>query len=82
MSEVNTAKRKIARKTPKTANKIIRWTNKFSGEQGFVRKINHKDGYFENTFDKSEAMPFAVTDKLLATLEEYCHDNTYEALEA
>lgn len=34
---------------------IIKWTNKLSKETGYVEKINRKEGYFENTFEKANA---------------------------
>lgn len=34
---------------------IIKWTNKLSKETGYVEKINRKEGYFENTFEKTSA---------------------------
>lgn len=64
---------------------IIRWTNKHSGEQGYVKKLNRKEKYFENTFERSEAL--AVSDKkgvaarTINLLNEYCPDNVYEAIE-
>lgn len=46
--------------------KVIRWTNNFSGETGFVKKISKAKGYFENTFVKEEARKF-ISDKQIAT---------------
>jgi len=59
---------------------VIRWTNKFSGETGFVKKINKKAGYFENTFVMEEAKSFTENTgkKALADLPVLCQDNTYE----
>lgn len=34
---------------------IIQWVNKYSKETGYVRKVNTKGKYFENTFVASEA---------------------------
>lgn len=68
-----------------TATKIIRWTNKYSHEQGYVKTINKKERYFENTFERDEARHFqskeSVLSETIRLLEEYCGDNTYEALE-
>lgn len=60
----------------------IRWTNKWSGEVGFVKTIHVKDKYFENTFDESEAKVFTdkAIAKALARLNEYCTDNIYETV--
>ena len=34
---------------------VIKWTNNFSQETGFVKSVNREGKYFENTFDQSEA---------------------------
>lgn len=34
---------------------VIKWTNKYSNEEGFVREIKLKEGYFVNTFNIDEA---------------------------
>lgn len=39
-------------------NKRLMWINKYSGEKGYVKSIQKKKGYFENTFDISEARKF------------------------
>lgn len=63
----------------------IKWTNKISGEQGFVKRLNRKEKYFENTFDSAEAPTFSVKNgnikKILSLLRRYCPDNIYEAVE-
>lgn len=33
----------------------VKWKNKFSGEEGFVKNIRLFRGYFENTFEMSNA---------------------------
>lgn len=38
----------------------IKWTNKWSGETGYVKAIHNKEQYFENTFDADEAKNFSV----------------------
>lgn len=38
---------------------IIKWTNKFSGETGFVKSINKREKHFDNTFNKAEARRYA-----------------------
>ena len=57
----------------------IQWKNKWSGETGFVKKVHTKEGYFENTFDKSEAKIFSprLVKKMVENLEKFCPDNTY-----
>lgn len=32
---------------------IIKWTNRYSGEEGYVSSILSSEGHFENTFDIS-----------------------------
>lgn len=39
--------------------KIICWRNKFSGEEGFVKKVSHKLGYFEATKNENEAKTYS-----------------------
>lgn len=62
----------------------IKWTNKFSKETGYVKKLNRKKKYFENTFEKSEAMQFIDTEenlkKAINLLNTYCPDNIYEVV--
>ena len=60
----------------------IKWTNKWSGEVGFVKCINTKQKYFENTFDEAEAKAFTknTIKKALIQVAEYCDWNTYEAV--
>lgn len=65
---------------------IIKWTNKYSGETGFVKCLNHEGGYFENTFVESEAMNFAddvqTEREVISTLNNWCDSNTYEVIPA
>lgn len=58
---------------------IIKWTNKFSGETGYVRTINRKGEYFENTYDREQARDYKSAEKVIQVLERYCSDNTYAA---
>ena len=37
----------------------IKWTNKWSGDTGYVKSINSKKKEFENTFNESEAKVFS-----------------------
>ncbi len=62
---------------------IIKWTNKYSGEQGYVMKLHRKEEYFENTFDETEALSVPKKDvkKTISLLDGYCPNNTYEAIE-
>lgn len=34
---------------------IIKWINKYSREEGFVKSVDLKQRHFNNTFDKAEA---------------------------
>lgn len=34
---------------------VIKWTNKFSGETGYVKSISAKEQHFVNTYDINEA---------------------------
>lgn len=60
----------------------IKWTNKWSGEVGFVKSINTKESYFENTFDESEAKVFAknAITKALKQLAAFADWNEYETV--
>ena len=52
---------------------ILCWKNRFSGEQGYVKSVSRKKGYFENTFDAKEAKSYmaqSVADKDLEFMEE------------
>lgn len=35
--------------------KIMCWRNKFSGEEGYVKNVSRKKGYFEATKDRKKA---------------------------
>lgn len=51
---------------------VLKWRNKFSGEEGYVASVSKAKGYFINTFDKAEAKKYAnetSVQKDLATLE-------------
>lgn len=36
----------------------LKWRNKYSGEEGFVKTVSTKNKCFYNTFDKSEAKTY------------------------
>lgn len=38
---------------------VIKWRNKYSGEEGFVKTVRSNDRCFENTFDYNEARQYA-----------------------
>lgn len=56
MIHKNARKETIIMATKKAIN--LKWTNIFSGETGYVKSIQKKKGYFENTFDQTEARKF------------------------
>lgn len=60
----------------------IKWTNKLSGETGYVKKLNRKGKFFENTYEAKEVKIFSkgTVAKALEELQDYCPDNTYEAI--
>lgn len=66
--------------------KVLKWTNHFSGEQGFVQSIVKAEGHFVNTYDVAEAKVFNrqcdITRALnvLALIGETA-DNDFEAVE-
>jgi len=66
--------------------KILRWTNKFSYEQGYVQGVKKADGHFTNTYDAAEAKVFsrqcdvAKALNLLEALGE-CENNDFEVVE-
>ena len=53
-------------------DKNVKWVNKFSREEGYVKTIHQVEGYFENTFDASAARKYSATEanKAIATLQE------------
>lgn len=78
-------KKAVAKKEVKeTVRKVIQWTNKFSGEQGFVKCLNRKDEYFENTWEKSEAQKFAASaiKQTINLLDKFESNNTYCEVDA
>lgn len=50
---------------------IIKWTNKFSKETGFVESISAKENCFHNTFEHSEAKKYkseSIAKRMITTL--------------
>lgn len=47
----------------------IKWTNKFSNESGYVRRVSNKDKHFINTFDESEAKTYKTARAAEAIIE-------------
>ena len=38
---------------------VIKWTNRFSQETGYVKSISKKAGHFVNTYEETEAKTYA-----------------------
>ena len=63
---------------------IIKWTNKYSNETGYIKSVSTKNECFINTFDENEAKQYSeksVTG-ILNKLEKYneTEDNIFEAV--
>lgn len=66
--------------------KIIKWTNKFSGEQGYVQSVVKAEGHFVNTYDAAEAKVYkrqSDVTRALNTLAEIGEgeNNNFEVLD-
>lgn len=46
----------------------IRWTNKYSGESGFVKWVDYKKHHFHNTFNENEAKKYASVESAQKTI--------------
>lgn len=64
----------------------LKWTNKYSGETGFVAQISTKNRCFVNTFDQNEAKEYSekAVKGLLTKLESFheTDNNTFEVVNA
>lgn len=66
--------------------KIIKWTNKYSGETGYVASIDSKEKHFVNTSDVQDARVFtnaglaAAGIKQLTTYGE-AENNVFEVID-
>ena len=64
---------------------IIKWTNKFSNESGFVESVSTKNRCFINTFEQSEAKQYSEksVNSIMAKLESYheTDDNYFEVIQ-
>lgn len=47
------------------SRKVLKWTNKYSGETGYVRTVSKKKGYFTNEPNVLKAKRY-VTDKAIS----------------
>ena len=64
----------------------IKWTNKYSGETGYVAQISTKNKCFVNTYDLNEAKEYSekAVNGLLTKLESFheTDNNTFEVVHA
>lgn len=44
---------------------VLKWKNKYSGEEGYVKTMAHSKGHFVNTYEQSEAKIY-TSDKVVA----------------
>lgn len=66
---------------------ILKWTNKYSGETGYVKSISAKEKHFENTYDITEAKQYktaSVANRMIASLVAYgeADNNDFEVIAA
>jgi len=65
---------------------VLKWTNKYSGDTGYVASISTKAECFVNTFDKDEAKRYSEKSVkgIMTKLEKYheTDNNIFEAIEA
>ena len=77
MSKINLERRPIAMV-------IIKWTNKFSNETGYVASLSTKNKCFYNTFEQSEAKHYSEKSvaSLMTKLASFheTDDNTFEVI--
>ena len=52
-----------------TEKKILKWTNKMSKEEGYVKSVSKAKGYFINTFDNKEAKKYSTSAQVEKDLE-------------
>lgn len=43
-------------------NKNIKWINKWSREEGYVKTVHKAEGYFENTFEQAAARKYTMAE--------------------
>ncbi len=64
---------------------VIKWTNRYSGETGYVASVSRKEGHFINTYDRSEAKDYSPksVDRIISELLSFGEgeDNVFEAVE-
>ena len=64
---------------------IIKWTNKYSGETGYVASVSHKEGHFVSTDDINKAKSYSskTISNIIKDLIEYGEgeNNNFEIVE-
>ncbi len=65
---------------------LLKWTNKFSNETGYVESVSAKEKHFVNTFDANAAKRYssrAVANRMIASLRSYgeAENNDFEIVE-
>ena len=65
---------------------VLKWTNKYSGDTGYVASLSTKSQCFVNTFDMGEAKRYSekAVKGILTKLENYheTDNNIFEVVEA
>ncbi len=65
---------------------ILKWTNKYSGDTGYVASISAKSQCFENTFEIEKARRYSekAVKGIMTKLENYheTDNNIFEVIEA
>ena len=63
---------------------VIEWTNKFSGETGYVQSISAKEKHFNNTYDINEAKRYKenIAKGMITNLTSYgeAENNNFEII--
>lgn len=64
---------------------ILKWTNKYSGETGYVESISSKEGHFNNTFDEKSAKKYnseSIAKRMITALKGMgeADNNHFEAI--
>ena len=65
---------------------ILKWTNKFSGDTGFVESISSKEKHFVNTFEQKDAKVYAsisIAKRMIASLRSMgeAENNDFDIIE-
>ena len=64
---------------------VIKWTNKYSGESGYVASVSRKERHFVNTLNYEEARVYSANSvsRIIKDLTEFgeAEDNYFEVIE-